>query len=84
MPLTAIPAEGGIGLCPVPGCECFMTWSLEGYPPPPNVPEGEELAEIRRQVQGVQPQARTSPAASSGGTPGPPRMTEKSPNTGSR
>jgi hypothetical protein len=42
--------DGGIVLCPEPGCECFMTWGENGMPPV-HVPGPEEIAQLRRTVQ---------------------------------
>jgi hypothetical protein len=47
---TEQPSDGGIMLCTEPGCPCFSTWSLEGYPLKWK-PTEEEVAELRRDVQ---------------------------------
>ncbi|WP_155374986.1 hypothetical protein [Catellatospora vulcania] len=44
------PADGGIMLCPVPGCECFSTWGMEGMPTV-RVPDRFEIASIREKIQ---------------------------------
>jgi hypothetical protein len=50
---TGDPIDGGIILCPVPGCECYSTWSTDGkgketvYQPPI-----EEVDLIRAELQG--------------------------------
>ncbi len=51
---TGNPMEGGITLCPEPGCTCFSTWSPR-HPNMaevvPQVPDEETIAEIRHQIQ---------------------------------
>ncbi|MFC7245380.1 hypothetical protein ACFQO7_23135 [Catellatospora aurea] len=37
-------------LCPVPGCECFSTWGMEGMPTV-RVPDRFEIASIREKIQ---------------------------------
>jgi hypothetical protein len=42
--------DGGVRLCVEAGCECFSTWSV-GDEPVKYVPDEQEIAELRRQVQ---------------------------------
>jgi hypothetical protein len=47
---TGAPADGGIILCPVPGCPCFRTWGFNGAPTV-RVPDEAEVAELRQRLQ---------------------------------
>lgn len=48
------PIIGGIVLCPVPGCDCFSTWSRDGvHAEQIEVPSEEGLAQLRQAVQEV-------------------------------
>jgi hypothetical protein len=44
------PADGGIVLCPVVGCECFATWGLNNGPAK-FVPDRFQIAALRERVQ---------------------------------
>lgn len=50
---TGNPTDGGISLCPSPGCQCYTTWSLHGVPSkvPVNLPTQSEIAVLRRELQ---------------------------------
>lgn len=49
------PMKGGIMLCPVPGCQCFSTWSPrfseEDEKVMPFVPDRARIEELRELVQ---------------------------------
>ena len=47
---TGNPMDGGIMLCPEPGCVCFSTWGAQGGPAK-YIPDRFELEEIREYVQ---------------------------------
>jgi hypothetical protein len=47
---TGEAADGGVMLCPVPGCECYGTWGLDGGPTA-RIPDRFEVAALREQVQ---------------------------------
>jgi hypothetical protein len=47
---TGEPRDGGVMLCPIPGCECYATWGLDGGPAT-HVPDRAEVAALREQVQ---------------------------------
>lgn len=62
---TGNPLQGGIMLCPVPGCQCFATWSTaygpEHHPVVPGtgrddvyVPPPAEIDELRATIQGTE------------------------------
>jgi len=54
---TGDPRNGGIILCPVPGCECYSTWgcAVKGKdkkaPPPERIPDRFEIAHLREVIQ---------------------------------
>jgi hypothetical protein len=52
---TGDPQNGGIILCPEPGCECFSTWgcSFGGgkSDPPKRIPDRFEVAHLREVIQ---------------------------------
>ena len=43
---TTEPTEGGIILCPVPGCDCLSTWG-----PVQKIPADAEVAALREELQ---------------------------------
>lgn len=46
------PVIGGVVLCPVPGCECFSTWSKDGtHEKDILVPPPDQLEQLRHAVQ---------------------------------
>lgn len=47
---TGEPMDGGIILCPHPGCDCYSTWGVMGMMPV-HVPDAEETAELREALQ---------------------------------
>ncbi|MFP2909157.1 hypothetical protein ACLESD_29770 [Pyxidicoccus sp. 3LFB2] len=47
---TGAPEDGGIILCPVPGCRCYRTWGFNGAPTV-REPDEAEVAELRRTLQ---------------------------------
>jgi hypothetical protein len=50
---TGDPYEGGIILCPEPGCECYSTWSMDGKGKESVFePSFEEVDLIRADIQG--------------------------------
>jgi hypothetical protein len=52
---TGNPLDGGVMLCPDPGCMCFATWSAPGSDGRTQVvlPDAEELAAMRAFIQGM-------------------------------
>jgi hypothetical protein len=47
------PNEGGIILCPDPGCRCYQTWSVDGKPKSSVYqPPTDEVDLIRADIQG--------------------------------
>jgi hypothetical protein len=55
IPTAGDPREGGVMLCPVPGCLCLATWSVPPFSERGAVlvPDLEELAAMRAFVQKV-------------------------------
>lgn len=50
------PADGGIALCPVKGCQCLIVWRWAAYGrPPPNLPPSEVIARLREELQADPP-----------------------------
>lgn len=47
------PLAGGFILCPVRGCECFTTWSVQNLPRPTDI-DPELVLWARAQLQGGQ------------------------------
>jgi hypothetical protein len=47
---TGDPADGGIVLCPLPGCECYATWGLDGGPARV-IPDRVEVELLRERIQ---------------------------------
>jgi hypothetical protein len=48
---TGDPMDGGIMLCPEPGCVCYSTWSMKPKTPPKLVPDRFQIEAIREQIQ---------------------------------
>lgn len=48
---TGDPLEGGVIVCPEPGCLCYATWGINGAEPV-LIPDEQHLAVIRAEVQG--------------------------------
>ncbi|HTJ39507.1 MAG TPA: hypothetical protein VL738_40285 [Dactylosporangium sp.] len=47
---TGNAQDGGIMLCPVPGCECYATWGVSDGPAK-HVPDRFDVAALRERLQ---------------------------------
>lgn len=58
--LTGDLGDGGITLCPVPGCRCLSTWSMQGRLAPAPPPD-EQIEAIRGRLQGGASRPKAEP-----------------------